>query len=152
MSHQYTLNLVWTGNAGSGTSGYQSYERSHTISVSDKPDLLLSSDSAFRGNPNRYNPEELLLASLSSCHMLWFLHLCSDTGIIVVEYSDDPVGEMKMNRDGSGQFSQVTLRPTVVISNSERLNELDALHEKAHGMCFIARSVNFDVRCEAKGM
>ena len=151
MPHQYTLNLVWTGNTGSGTSGYQSYERSHTIGVSGKPDLLLSSDTAFRGDPNRYNPEELLLASLSSCHMLWFLHLCSDSGITVVEYYDNPEGEMALNRDGSGQFTRVTLRPTVVISQTERLHELDALHEKAHSMCFIARSVNFDVSCEAVG-
>lgn len=150
--HSYQLRVRWTGNLGTGTSNYRTYSRDHIVEVFGKPDLLLSSDPAFRGDKARHNPEEMLVASLSSCHMLWFLHLCSDAGIEVVDYEDEAQGVMDMNQDGSGQFREVTLCPKVIITDSNRLAELDELHHRAHGMCFIARSVNFSVICEATGI
>jgi len=151
MIHEYKTHLKWTGNLGSGTSDYRAYSRDHIVGVVDKPDILLSSDPSFRGDKSRHNPEELLVTSLSSCHMLWFLHLCSDTGIIVLAYEDQAEGVMDMNPDGSGQFREVTLHPTVTITDKNRLAELDELHRNAHKMCFIARSVNFAVLCQANG-
>lgn len=146
--HHYQSTVVWTGNKGTGTSGYRDYERNHTISVDGKADILASSDPSFRGDKNRHNPEELFLASLSSCHMLWLLHLCSDAGIVVTAYEDQAEGTMQENADGSGQFTSVTLRPRVSIADATRAEEVQQLHHKANEMCFIARSCNFEVRHE----
>lgn len=151
-SHTYSMRLQWTGNLGSGTSDYRSYSRDHVIVTDGKPDVLLSSDPSFRGDKARYNPEEMLVASLSSCHMLWFLHLCADAGIVVTNYEDLAEGVMTMNPNGSGQFASVTLRPSVSITDKGRLPDLDALHHNAHDMCFIARSMNFPVICKATGI
>lgn len=150
--HQYTLTITWTGNKGSGTSGYVAYERSHIISAKNKLNIVASSDPAFRGDPTRYNPEELLLASLSSCHMLWFLHLCAENGIVVTAYTDQPEGTLTMHENGSGQFAEVTLHPLVAVAAQNMLSKLDELHEKAHQYCFIANSVNFPVRQLPEGI
>ncbi|CAD5295469.1 MULTISPECIES: OsmC family protein [unclassified Imperialibacter] len=147
-THHYQSTIRWTGNKGTGTSGYRDYERSHTVSIDGKPDILTSSDPSFRGDKRRHNPEELFLSSISSCHMLWFLHLCSDAGIVVTDYADNAEGTMVENPDGSGQFSEVVLRPAVTITDATRVDETQRLHHKANEMCFIARSVNFKVRHE----
>ncbi|WOK05085.1 OsmC family protein [Imperialibacter roseus] len=147
-THHYQSTVRWTGNKGTGTSGYRDYERSHTVSIDGKPDILTSADPSFRGDKSRHNPEELFLSSLSSCHMLWFLHLCSDAGIVVTDYADNAEGTMVENPDGSGQFSEVVLRPAVTITDAARVDETQRLHHKANEMCFIARSVNFKVRHE----
>jgi organic hydroperoxide reductase OsmC/OhrA len=147
-THHYQSIIRWTGNKGTGTSGYRDYERSHTVSIDGKPDILTSSDPSFRGDKSRHNPEELFLSSLSSCHMLWFLHLCSDAGIVVTAYEDHAEGTMEENPDGSGQFSGVLLKPAVTITDATRADEAQKLHHKANQMCFIARSVNFKVRHE----
>ena len=143
--HNYNLNLKWTGNKGCGTSGYQVYERSHIISAVNKADILASSDPAFRGDRTKYNPEELLVASLSGCHMLTYLHLCADNGVVVLEYTDNPSGILIETEDGGGYFKEVVLRPTVVVSEYAMLQKADELHEKARELCFIANSVNFPV-------
>lgn len=135
------------GNQGSGTADYRSYGREHRIQGVGKPVILASSDPAFRGDGSRYNPEELLLASLSSCHMLWYLHLCAVNGIVVVDYHDRSEGVMVEHRDGAGEFSVVTLRPKVRIQTGDPAKAL-ALHDDAHRYCFIARSVRFEVRHE----
>ena len=149
-THEYTLHLRWTGNTGTGTRDYRSYERAHELQGPGKPVIPASSDPSFRGDASRYNPEELLVASLSSCHMLWFLHLASDAGIVVTDYRDDPVGVMRENPDGSGEFVDVLLRPIVSVDEGtdKAASLAHALHERAHALCFIARSVNFPVRCE----
>ena len=149
--HVYKLTTKWTGNKGSGTSNYRSYERDHLISAENKPDIFCSADTAFRGDKTKYNPEELLVAALSSCHMLWFLHLCADSGIIVTEYIDNPTGVMTETENGSGQFKEITLKPAVTITDKKMLDKLDGLHEKAHEFCFISNSVNFPVRLEIIG-
>lgn len=145
--------MTWTGNTGSGTSGYRAFERDHEIGgvgVPGKPVIVGSSDPAFRGKEQRWNPEELLVAGLSQCHMLWYLALCAQAGIVVTAYRDRPAGTMTENPDGSGAFVEVTLHPEVSLADGSRLQDATALHEKAHEMCFIANSVNFPVRAEPK--
>jgi organic hydroperoxide reductase OsmC/OhrA len=146
-THQYRAVVRWTGNRGTGTSDYTAYARDHVITLAGKAPLLGSSDPKFRGDPTRYNPEELLVASLSACHMLWYLHLCAREGIVVEEYSDEADGEMKTGPDGAGRFILVTLRPSVSLSRGDP-DRARALHEEAHRKCFIASSVNFPVRHE----
>lgn len=143
--HTYNLNVRWTGNTGSGTQNYRSYERSHVISAENKPEIFASSDPAFRGDKTKYNPEELLVASLSGCHMLWFLHLCAETGIVVTGYTDNPTGIMTENENGGGKFKEVILRPEVTLQIHQSPEMLEELHNKAHELCFIANSVNFPV-------
>lgn len=143
--HQYKTTIRWTGNKGQGTINYRGYERVHIISSQGKPDIAASSDPAFRGDASRYNPEELLVASISSCHMLWFLHLCADAGVVVTEYVDDATGLMVESADGGGQFREVTLYPKVTVAEAGMREKAQALHHKANELCFIARSVNFPV-------
>jgi len=144
-AHEYQINLKWTGNQGSGTSKYREYKRDHTISIKGKPDILGSSDPAFRGDPKRYNPEDMLVASLASCHMLWFLHLCATNKIVVLNYEDEATGTMTENTDGSGQFKSVTLNPHITLADHSMEAKADSLHEKANKACFIANSCNFPV-------
>ena len=148
-THRYETVTTWAGNLGTGTSGYRAYSRDHHISTPVKSaPILASSDPAFRGDRTRYNPEELLVGALSACHMLWVLHLCAEAGITVTEYVDIAEGVLTENADGSGQFTEVVLRPRVTILEPDRVDAALAIHEKAHSLCFIARSVNFGVRHE----
>jgi organic hydroperoxide reductase OsmC/OhrA len=144
-AHHYTTTTVWTGNDGAGTAGYRAYRRDHLIQAAGKPDLPGSSDPGFRGDPARYNPEELLVASLSACHMLWYLHLCAVDGIVVTAYEDRATGTMHERADGSGYFTNVTLAPRVEITPESDRERAMALHGEAHRMCFVANSVNFPV-------
>jgi organic hydroperoxide reductase OsmC/OhrA len=146
--HRYAVRVTWTGNRGTGTSGYRDYARDHEVTADRKPALAGSSDAAFRGDPERWNPEELLVAALSQCHLLAYLHLCAVAGIVVTAYADAAEGRMAEHPDGSGEFTEVVLRPEVVLADPGRTAEAAALHERAHDICFIARSVNFPVRCE----
>lgn len=147
--HHYKLTVKWTGNEGTGTAHYSNYERSHIISVANKADLLGSSDPAFRGDSSRHNPEDLLLASLSSCHMLWYLHLCSASGVTVIDYVDHAKGVMVESENGSGYFSEVELHPVVTVAEKAMIEKANALHKEANKRCFIANSVNFPVRHKA---
>jgi organic hydroperoxide reductase OsmC/OhrA len=148
--HRYTVAVEWTGNTGAGTAGYRAYERRHELSVpgAPKPAIPGSSDPSFRGDPARWNPEELLVASLSACHKLWYLHLCADAGVVVTAYEDRAEGTMVEAADGGGQFTRVTLRPQVVLAPGSDVERAEALHHEAHGKCFISRSVNFEVAVE----
>lgn len=143
--HAYSVSIQWTGNKGTGTSHYKGYERSHTISVADKPTIPGSSDPAFQGDKTKYNPEELLVAALSSCHMLWYLHLCSEAGITVTSYTDNATGMMQETPDGGGRFTEVTLHPVVTVTEYAMAPRAEALHKNANELCFISRSVNFTV-------
>jgi organic hydroperoxide reductase OsmC/OhrA len=142
--HVYELTVTWRGNRGSGTSHYRAYARDHDITAPGKPAIPASSDPAFRGDPARWSPEELLVASLSACHQLWYLHLCADAGIVLTSYEDSPKGVMTEDA-GSGTFTHVQLRPHVTIAVGADSAKAQTLHEKAHEMCFIARSVRFPV-------
>ena len=145
----FHVRVEWTGNLGTGTSDYGAYSRSHTISAPGKETLEGSSDPLFRGDPGAWSPEDLLVASLSACHMLWYLHLCADAGLEVTEYADAPEGKMSLSPGGREAFTEVVLRPTVRLAPDSDVARAQALHEAAHEACFIAASVNFPVRCEA---
>jgi organic hydroperoxide reductase OsmC/OhrA len=147
--HRYRVDVDWTGNLGSGTQSYRGYERSHEIRVPGKPALAGSSDAAFRGDASRHNPEDLLVAALSSCHMLAYLHLAATAKVVVTAYSDAAEGMMETDADG-GRFVEVVLRPTVTISATSDATKAAALHADAHHACFIASSVNFPVHCEPR--
>lgn len=143
--HVYSLNVTWTGNTGTGTSNYRSYERSHTVTVDHKVEILGSSDPAFRGDPTKHNPEELFVASISTCHMLWYLHLCAEAGVIVIEYSDQATGIMQETEDRGGHFIEVTLHPNVTVTDASMVDKANELHHKANQLCFIANSCNFPI-------
>ena len=143
--HSYRLSLSWTGNSGSGTSGRRSYRRDTEVTVGGKLPILGTSDPAFSGDPSRWNPEEMLLASIAQCHLLWYLDLAAQAGIVVVDYTDEPAGLMVEHPNGSGEFTGVTLRPTVTITDERDRDEAIRLHARAHELCFIARSVNFPI-------
>ena len=144
--HHYNASITWTGNTGEGTKNYTRYTRDHSISVNGKShEILGSSDPNFRGDSERYNPEDLFLASLSACHMLWYLHLCSQNKIVVVAYKDKAQGTMQEQEDGSGKFNNVTLYPEVIIKNASNIALANQLHQKANSMCFIANSCNFKI-------
>jgi organic hydroperoxide reductase OsmC/OhrA len=147
-THSYDVRVAWTGNTGVGTAGYADYRRDTVTTAGDKDGLLGSSDPNFRGDPARWNPEELLLTSLSQCHLLWYLDLVARAGVVVTDYVDEPSATMVLNSDGSGQFQRVVLRPSVTITDPDDRSRALKLHSRAHEMCFIARSVNFPVDCE----
>ncbi|MDM8084074.1 OsmC family protein [Cellulomonas cellasea] len=154
--HTYSADVVWTGAGDTGTTSYTSYSRDHDVRIGSKPPLPGSADPAFRGDPTRYSPEELLVAALAQCHMLWFLHLAATDGVVVTGYTDRAHGTMRVEAAGHGQFTEVVLRPSVALAAGSHATQggavddarLDALHVRAHEHCFIARSVNFPVRCE----
>ncbi len=149
-NHQYRISLCWTGDRGTGTSDYKAYGRDHEISGEDKPTQIPgSSDPHFRGDGTRYNPEELLVASLSACHMLSYLHLCAVNGIVVKSYEDEASGTMIESAAHGGRMTGVMLRPAVTISAESDPAKALALHDEAHHLCFIANSVNFPVTHEA---
>lgn len=147
--HRYHAELEWTGNLGVGTRGYRDYSRDHAIRIAGKPVLAGSSDPAFRGDPGRHNPEDLLLAALSACHMLSYLHMATVAGVVVTAYTDAAEGTMETAGNG-GRFTEVVLRPVVTIAAGSDPAQALAAHEAAHHACFIASSVNFPVRCEPR--
>jgi organic hydroperoxide reductase OsmC/OhrA len=146
-THHYRVDVEWTGNQGEGTKRYTGYKRDHVIRAEGNPDIPCSSDPNFRGDAARWNPEELFLASISACHKLWALHLCSVAGLVVTEYIDRAEGVMEETADGAGRFTQVTLHPEITLSAGDPA-KLDAIHHEAHEKCFIANSVNFPVTVE----
>jgi organic hydroperoxide reductase OsmC/OhrA len=145
--HVYDTVVTWTGNTGTGTSGYRDFQRAHEISADGRAPIAGSSDPAFRGDDSRWNPEQLLVASLSQCHMLWYLHLCADAGVVVTDYVDHAAGTM-IESGASGHFTEVVLRPRVTVSAPEMIERATQLHHDAHQACYVASSVNFPVRHE----
>ncbi len=158
--HRYRVVVTWTGNLGQGTSGYRAYDRSHEVTAGPQDQvhasrgrgrpqpIAASSDPAFRGDPERWNPEQLLTAALAQCHMLWYLHLCAVAGVVVTGYRDEAVATMTEDADGGGRFTEVVLRPRVTVSSPDMIEKAAGLHRDAHEKCFVARSVNFPVRHE----
>jgi organic hydroperoxide reductase OsmC/OhrA len=144
-SHSYNLTITWTGNRGTGTSDYRAYDRNHIILAADKVEIAGSSDPAFRGDKTKYNPEEFLVAALSTCHMLSYLHVCVMNGVVVTDYSDNATGTMAETPDG-GHFTEVMLNPVVTVKESSMIATANELHHKASQLCFIANSVNFPVK------
>ncbi|HET9898759.1 MAG TPA: OsmC family protein [Streptosporangiaceae bacterium] len=147
-THSYAVQVTWTGNRGTGTSGYRAYDRDHEVTADGPPAIAASSDPAFRGDKKRWSPELELVAALSQCHMLWYLHLCSDAGVTVLSYADDAIGTMAEATGGGGRFTEVVLRPRVVVAQPATIGTALRLHAEANAKCFIANSVNFPVRHE----
>ena len=145
--HHYRLAVEWTGDRGTGTSGYRDYDRAITVAAAGRPDLLASADRTFHGDAARWNPEELLVAALSTCHLLSYLHVASREGIVVTGYTDDPVGTMAQEGIG-GRFTEVVLRPVVTVTEESMVEQAIVAHHAASEACFIAASVNFPVRHE----
>ena len=146
--HHYRPVVTWTGNTGAGTTDYRAYERSHVISAPAKPDIAGSSDKNFRGDASRWNPEEMLDASASTCHMLWYLHLCAVNGVVVLDYRDQPDGLMVEQADGSGAFVRIVLKPHVRLSAESNQKVAHDLHHEAHKMCFVASSLKCEIATE----
>ena len=143
--HRYLVNLTWTG--ASGTVPFRNHRRDYVLTAPNKPPIEGSSDSVFRGDRARWNPEDLLVAALSACHQLWYLGLCAAAGIEVLAYQDSAEGTMTEDTPGgAGRFTEVVLRPRVVLAAGADRAKAEALHQVAHEHCFVARSVNFPVR------
>ena len=145
-NHVFNTSLTWDGANGTGTTSYTAYSRNYIISAKGKKDLLGSSDPAFRGDGSKYNPEELLVASLSSCHMLWYLHLCADAGVVVMAYTDNAKGTMSEDAKGNAKFTEVMLYPVVTVKEKAMEAKAMELHHQANKKCFIANSCNFPVK------
>ncbi|MGJ9402674.1 OsmC family protein [Arthrobacter sp. KK5.5] len=143
--HSYAIDVIWTGAREAGTTGYRAYGRDHVVSADGLPDLAGTADPTFHGDRDRWNPEQLLLAALAQCHMLSYLHIAVKNGVVVTGYSDAAIGTMRLNRDGSGEFTEARLRPRVVLADESQRGLADTLHGEANAVCFIARSVNFPV-------
>jgi organic hydroperoxide reductase OsmC/OhrA len=146
--HTYTARITWTGNRGDGTAAYSAYSRRYRISIEGKPELLGSADPAFRGDAGMHNPEDLFLASVSACHMLFFLSLCARNGIRVAAYDDAPEGRLDLQPGGGGRFAKITLRPVVSVTDEEAIPHARRLHETAHRLCFVANSCSVPVYVE----
>ncbi len=144
---EYSVALAWDGSPA-GTANVREYSRDHIITAGEKPPLQGSADAIFRGDNARWNPEELLVASMAQCHMLWYLHLAARAGITVLTYHDHPTGTLMMETDGSGRFTEITLHPSVVVVDAGNIGRAAELHDKAHKLCFVANSVNFQVHFE----
>lgn len=145
-THSYDVTVEWTGDLGSGTAGYRSFSRAHEVLGDGKPPIAASSDPAFRGDPARWNPEELLVASVAQCHMLWYLHLCAVNRVVVTGYADHAHGVMTMDASGGGgQITEVALRPEVTVAEASMMDKAHALHDDINAVCFVARSVNFPI-------
>lgn len=146
-THHYRLRATWTGNRGEGTTGYRDYDRSVTIGVEGKPDLEASADTPFRGDGAKHNPEDLLIAALAQCHLLSYLYVATTVGVVVTSYVDDAEGTIRMEGAG-GAFTEVVLRPRVVVADPSMIAAAEEAHAEAQRLCFIANSVNFPVRHE----
>lgn len=148
VEHSYRVTVEWLGNRGTGTSGYRDYGRQNVVSAEGKPALSGSADRTFHGDTDRWNPEELLLAALSQCHMLSYLHVAVAHGVTVTAYTDAASGVMATTADGAGRFTGATLRPVVTLADKSQAELANSLHHEAAQKCFIANSVNFPVSHE----
>lgn len=148
--HEYPAAIRWTGNDGSGTSSYKAYQRSWSVCTPGKPEIQCHNAPLLGGNPGLHNPEDMLIAALSACHMLWYLHMASQAGIVVHAYEDDPVGFGESEPSGAGRFDRAVLRPRIMLAKDANTDTADAIHQRIHEVCFIARSVKFPVSIDAK--
>ena len=148
--HDFPARIIWTGNKGTGTSAYRAYDRTWDMALDGKETVHCSNDPMLGGDPSKYNPEDLLITALSSCHMLWYLHLCSQAGVTVTAYEDNPIGIGESEPDGSGEFVEAILKPRITITNDSNVDTARAIHDEIHNYCFIARSVKFPVSYEVE--
>jgi organic hydroperoxide reductase OsmC/OhrA len=147
--HGYSSRIAWTGNRGDGTIRYRGYDRTWDIITPGKPIISCSNDPLLGGDPALPNPEDLLLSALAACHMLWYLHYASADGIVVTAYQDTPIGIGDTAPSGAGRFLKAMLKPHITLAAGSDLAAADAIHGRIHAVCFLARSVNFPISCEA---
>ncbi|WP_317897981.1 OsmC family protein [Aurantibacillus circumpalustris] len=145
--HHYKLTTVWQGNKGEGTKNVKTYDRSHTVTIAGKPQLHLTTDNPAVGDKTKLNPEDLLVTAISSCHMLSYLYVCALEGIVITDYTDTATGIMIEKKSGGGSFKEVTLNPVFKVANSSMKEKAIELHHKAHEICYLASSINFEVKC-----
>lgn len=145
--HKYKIVTVWEGNKGEGTKNIRSYDRSHTVSIDGKPDLHLTTDNKQVGDSSKLNPEDLLVSAISSCHMLSYLYVCALEGVEIIAYADHATGIMIENEQGGGSFKEVNLHPVFTVAGESMVEKAIDLHHKAHELCYIANSVNFEIKC-----
>ena len=145
--HNYKLTTLWTGNKGDGTKNTRTYDRSHTVKIDGKPEIFLTTDNPAVGDKSKLNPEDLLVTAISSCHMLSYLYLCSIEGVVITSYIDNTSGIMIEQASGGGSFKEVTLNPIFYVAHESMVETAIELHHKAHEICYIANSVNFEVKC-----
>lgn len=145
--HNYKITTEWTGNKGDGNKNVRTYDRSHTVSIQGKPQLFLTTDNAAVGDKSKLNPEDLLVSAISSCHMLSYLYVCAMEGIVITSYTDQATGIMIENASGGGRFNVVTLNPVFYVADESMVEKAIELHHKAHEICYIANSVDFEVKC-----
>lgn len=145
--HNYQLTTEWTGNSVEGTKNVRTYDRSHTVTIQGKPNLFLTTDNPAVGDKSKLNPEDLLVSAISSCHMLSYLYVCALEGIVITSYIDNATGIMVELASGGGSFKEVTLNPLFYVADESMVEKAIELHHKAHEICYIANSVNFDVKC-----
>jgi organic hydroperoxide reductase OsmC/OhrA len=142
MSNKFNVGLTWLSQNKNFT--YNEYSREYTIHAEGKPELIGTAAPEYKGSHEHYNPEDMLIASLSACHMLSYLALAANSKIQVLSYQDQAEGSLI--KDGmSMKFNEVILKPHVVISQDSDQEKALSLHDKAHHICFIANSVNFSV-------
>lgn len=144
--HHYKLTAKWHGNTGTGTSSVRGYDRSHTVTITNKPELHLTTDNPLVGDKTKLNPEDLLVSAVASCHMLSYLYVCAQEGVVVTDYADEATGLMIENASGGGQFQEITLNPVVTVRDPSMIEKAFLLHHKAHEVCYIANSLNFEIR------
>lgn len=142
---EHKVTILWT--RGGADFGYKHYSRDHVWRLDNGVEIAASATPAYLGDPRRVDPEAAFVAALSSCHMLTFLAVASNRGFIIDSYEDGAVGHLEKNADGKLAVTRVELRPNVVFSGEKRPTpaDIEALHEKAHGGCFIANSVTAKV-------
>ena len=145
--HYYKLTAVWNGNKGEGTKNVRAYDRSHTVTIQGKPELHLTTDNPSVGDSKKLNPEDLLVTAISSCHMLSYLYVCAMEGIVITSYIDNATGIMIEKESGGGSFKEITLNPICTVAHESMIIKAIDLHHKAHEICYIANSVNFEVKC-----
>jgi organic hydroperoxide reductase OsmC/OhrA len=145
--HNYKLTAVWTGNTGAGTKNVRTYDRSHTVTIKGKPELFLTTDNPAVGDKSKLNPEDLMVSAISSCHMLSYLYVCAMEGIVITAYTDNATGTMIEKKSGEGSFKEVSLNPICCVADESMVEKAIELHHKAHEICYIANSVNFEVKC-----
>jgi organic hydroperoxide reductase OsmC/OhrA len=142
----YAASVIWTGNLGEGTASYTAYGRDFTVVVPGKPELYGSADAAYRGSSDRHNPEELFLASLAACQMLFYLSLCGQHGIRVLSYESRAAGGLTPLENGGGRFEGIALTPVVTVAGGTDTELAIRLHDRAHERCFIANSCSVPIR------
>ncbi len=146
--HHYAVDIDWQGNLGTGTSGYRDYSRKVEVRSIAAAPIAGSADKPFRGDPDRWNPEQLLLAALAQCHLLSYLYAASSAGVVVTDYRDSAVGTLREDGASGGAMTDVLLRPVVTVASADMVEAATAAHVEANRLCFIANSVNFPVRHE----